>query len=33
MLADQIDDAPPAITLLQVSERQRSHLGSPEAAP
>ena len=33
MLANQIDDAPPDIALLEAGERQRGHLGSPEPAP
>ena len=32
MLADQVNDAPAAIALLEVRERERSHFGSPEAA-
>jgi hypothetical protein len=32
VLADQIDDAPTAVALLQVSERQRGDLGTPQAA-
>src|ERR1700685_2309936 len=32
VLADEIDDAPAAIALLQVRERERGHLGAPQAA-
>src|SRR5580704_15547863 len=32
MLPDQINDAPAAIALLQVRERERGHLGAPQAA-
>ena len=32
MLADQINDAPAAIALLQVRERERGHLGPSQAA-
>ena len=32
MFASQINDAPAAITLLEVCERERSHLGTPQAA-
>jgi hypothetical protein len=32
LLSDQIDDAPAAIALLEMSERECSDLGSSEAA-
>ena len=32
MLPFKIDDAPAAITLLDMPERERRHLGSPETA-
>jgi hypothetical protein len=32
VLADQINDAPAAIALLQVRETERGHLGAPQAA-
>jgi hypothetical protein len=32
VLADEIDDAPPSIALLNVDERQRRHFRSPESA-
>lgn len=32
MLTDQIDDAPAAVALLEVGERERGHFGSSQAA-
>jgi len=32
MLTHEVDDAPAAVALLDVTERQRRHLRSPEAA-
>ena len=32
MFADQIDDAPPAVALLKMRERERGHFGSPQPA-
>ena len=32
MLSDQIDDAPAAVALLDVGERERRHFGSPKSA-
>jgi hypothetical protein len=32
VLADQINDAPAAVALLQVRESERGNLGAPQAA-
>ena len=32
MLSNEIDNAPPAIALLDVTHRERRHFGPPEAA-